>query len=251
MRILIVLYMVVWSAFAAQAQDINFGFNFGTNPYNKYFFKYSSDWYTPPRNAYIYNATSPGTGIIVDQQKFFNAYHFGASMRISRKKIGINLEPQMYLEYAVLNFTEPYKNSRVLNSRGYRIPIYLTYHLFNNPLALHINAGLIIGTFKFNDYSLPDLTYYVTEKEPYGTTENTNTGDNHFYEVFYDEKTSSFSKQYMLGFGKRVNKLDYNLRYVNHFGNDLLGQRWQIELHVNFFFISKEEFKAKNYLYEE
>ncbi len=235
-------------SFLVLGQDVNFGINFGTNPYNRFKFENDQSSFKPENSFYTYGPKVPGENIIFDEHKFFNTIHFGLSARISRKKIGLNIEPQILFEYIRFRFKVPYQSNRILSRRAYRIPIYGTYHLFNNPLALHINAGIIISTNKYFDYQQPDPEYYVTDQGAW--EKSINYGDNHLYNVFYDD--ALVNMDYMLGIGKRINNLDYNLRYVNSIGNgDLRGVRWQIELTMNFYFLSKEEFSTKNYLYEE
>lgn len=229
------------------AQDLNFGVNFGTNPFNKFKFEHVSDTYNPANTVYVYTAENAGTGEIINTQKLFNTIHFGISARFSRKKLGINIEPQFMFEYNRLRFDSPYANNRILSSRSVRIPIYATYHLFNNPLSLHVNAGIILSSNIIYDYQQPPITFFTTAEPPYSNT--INYGDNHFNEVFYDD--SQLITQWMLGIGKKIGKLDYNLRYVNNLNSNLKGDRWQIELHINFFFLSKDEVSTKNYLYEE
>ena len=248
MRLIIVIISFFISAISL-SQDVNFGINFGVNPFTSYKFIHNSDTYKPAHSFYTYTAKEQGTGIIVDEKKFFNTIHFGFSARISRKKIGVNFEPQMVLEYSRFNFTGTSKNNiRVLSRKGLRLPIYITYHLFNNPLAIHLNAGLILSSTNYYDYQAPDNDFFTSSDSAYVNT--INNGTKHFYDVFYDR--SELTTQYMVGFGKKLKRLDYNLRYVNSLANSsLLGTRWQIELHLNFFFLSKAEFSTKNYLYEE
>ena len=247
MRLLFVAILFLMSHFSF-TQDVIFGANFGVNPFNKFKFINTTDYYKPINSFYTYTSEQPGTGIIVDEQKFFITVHFGLTARVSRKKIGFNFEPQFVLEYSRIKFNSPYRNTRVLSNKGLRLPMYFTYHLFNNPLALHLNAGIILTSVTYYDYQQPDLVYYATNEEPYVNT--INGGDNHFYNVFYDK--SEITAQYLIGFGKRINRLDYNLRYVSNLSSSkLTGTRWQIELHMNFFFLSKEDFSTKNHLYEE
>ncbi|MFK8044509.1 MAG: hypothetical protein AB8B72_03370 [Crocinitomicaceae bacterium] len=233
----------------AFTQDVNFGVNFGINPFNKFKFVNSSDLYQPLNSYATYQAQDKGSGLIFNENKFFNTVHFGASLRISRKKIGLHIEPQMLYEYIQFTFEAPYPDhSRILSRRGFRLPIYATYHLFNNPLALHLNVGLILQSMQVYDYQRPNITYYTALEEPY--TDPDNYGERHFYDVFYNN--NQFNTNYMVGLGKRFNQLDYNLRYVSGVNaNSVRGKRWQIELHINFFFLSKNEIISKNYLYEE
>lgn len=235
----ILLGIVIWG------QDVNFGVNFGTTPYNRFILKGES--YQPSNNFYTYTQEKPGSGFIINEHKFFNTVTFGASARISRKKIGLNIDPQFLLEYIQFNFKTPYRNRRIMSRRAYRIPIYLTYHVFNNPESIHFNIGIILREEINYEYQVPDLGYYFSENKPYDN--NINYGKDHLKNVFYSDDQLKF--QYLIGFGKRINRLDYNLRYVADLNPKLLGTRWQIELSMLFYFLSKEEFSTKNYLYEE
>jgi hypothetical protein len=248
MRIVVFSYLLFFAQITF-GQDVNFGMNFGTNPFSKFSFTSESDIYLVPDSYYTYVSENIGTGVIVDKSKLFNAVHFGLSLRVSRKKIGLNIEPSMYLEFNRFKFQNPYENIRIMSQRGFRLPIYATYHLVNNPLSVHLNAGFIFSRYNIYDYSQPDLFFYTNEGPAY--TQTVNHGENHFKDVFYKKNTGEVTTNFMLGVGKRIKQLDYNLRYVGALQNDLLGSRWQIEFHVNFFFISKDEFNTKNYLYEE
>ncbi|MFK8038896.1 MAG: hypothetical protein AB8B74_11435 [Crocinitomicaceae bacterium] len=227
-------------------QDVNFGINFGTNPYNRLVLK--GDIYQPVNSFYSYTSEKKGSGFVIDEHKLFNTITFGASARISRKKIGLNIDPQFLFEYIRFNFKSPYQSKRVMSRRGFRLPIYFTYHLFNNPESIHINAGFILSGEINYDYQVTGVSYYFSEEEPFET--NLDYSQDHFKGVFYSgDGKPNF--QYMVGFGKRINKLDYNLRYVTNLGSKLQGSRWQVEMSILFYFISKEEFSTKNYLYEE
>jgi hypothetical protein len=230
-------------------QDLNFGINFGTNPFSRYLFINNSDLYKVPGSYYTYISEKQGSNIIFDESKAFNAVHAGLSLRLSRKKIGLNIEPSIFLEFTRFKLETPYENVRIMSRRGFRLPIYATYHFVNSPLSIHLNAGIILGRYNIFDYSQPDLLFYTNEGPAYSQT--VNHGENHFKNVFYKNNKGDFTTNFMLGFGKKINKLDYSLRYVSTVQNELLGNRWQVELHINFFFISKEEFKSKNYLYED
>lgn len=241
-KLRIILFLVslnIWG------QDINFGVNFGATAYNRFVLK--GDSYQPTNSFYTYTEEKPGSGYIINKHKFFNTITFGASARISRKKIGLNIDPQFLLEYIQFNFKTPYDNRRILSRRGYRIPIYLTYHLFNNPQSIHFNAGIIFQEEINFDYQAPDLGYYFSENKAYDN--NINYGKNHLKNVFYSN--DQLKLKYLVGLGKRINRLDYNLRYVADLNSKLLGTRWQIEFSMLFYFLSKEEFSTKNYLYEE
>jgi len=234
---------------AASAQDVSLGVNIGTNPYNRLKVNSSSDWFKPENSFAIYQTENPGSGVIIDEHKFFNTVHFGASLRLTRKKIGVNFEPQLLFEYMAFTFNTQFPNfHRVLSRKGLRLPVYATYHLFNNPMSVHFNAGFIFQSMEVNDYQRPETDFYATELEAFSSY--VDYGDDHFNEVFYSRKGANIN--YMLGIGKRINNLDYNLRYVSAIDQSkLTGTRWQIELHINYFFLSQNDFLSKKYLYEE
>ncbi len=74
-------------------------------------------------------------------------------------------------------------------------------------------------------------------------------GDNHFEGVLYDDHAYW---NYMVGFGKKINRFNMSVRYLNQLNitkHDIEAKIWQLELSINILLLSSNDFTKKHFLY--
>ena len=226
-------------------QEIKLGVNVSSNIVQH--FSFEGESYQPANSFYTYYPSVPGSNVLVNQFKFFNGITFGANARFSRKRLGLVFEPQLKFEINELRFDTPYDNDRMLNRRAFRFPLFVTYHLIKNVNSPYLIGGAMVCFENNFDFQQLETEYYIGSQSAYES--NVDFGANHFEGVFYNGRIRT---NYMLGIGKKSGKYDTSIRYVATLTpENYLGNIWQLELNIAYYFLSNKDLTRKNYLYEE
>ncbi|MFD1553935.1 hypothetical protein DNU06_13980 [Putridiphycobacter roseus] len=252
LRPYLLLFLCIQNGYA---QEIKLGIHVGTNAFQKVDFK--APYYKPEGSNYTYTPEKAGSNSLINHFNVANNLKLGANIRFSRKKLGLNFEPEILLEIIQLKFNAPYLSERLMNKKSLRLPFFGTYYLFKNINTPYLILGGIWSFETVYDFQRPSNNYYTGTQE--GVYEDkVNFGDNHFEGVFYDTE-QKFRYQYMIGIGQQVKKINMSARYVNYVpnfenlieNNVFRGTIWQIEFNLSYYFLSNKDVTKKNYLYEE
>ena len=239
----------------AYSQEVKLGIHVGTNAFQKVDFK--ALYYQPKGSDYLYMPEKIGSNVIINQFYIGNNLRIGGNVRLSRKKIGLNFEPEILLEIIQLKFNTPYVSERFMNKKSLRLPISGTYYFFKNINTPYIILGGIWSFETVFDFQRPSNSFYTGTQEGI-YDDKINFGDNHFESIFYDSDYK-FRYQYMIGLGQQIKKINISARYVNYIpnfdkileNNNFRGSIWQVELNLSYYFLSNKDITKKNYLYEE
>lgn len=242
-------HLTIWVLFlslslSANAQDLQMGFLLGTNVYQKTI--YEESIFSPESSYHTYIEEYKDEGII-DKDIVFNGINTGAIFNFGYKKFTFNLEPQYYYQRTTFNFEKPYPTQRVIGRRAFRLPVYATYKFFKNENSIYGIAGFVFNVEKTWDFQAPGIGYYLGTDALH--EEGIDFGDNHFDGILYDDHAYW---NYMVGFGKKINRFNMSVRYLNQLNitkHDIDAKIWQIELSVNILLLSSNDFTKKHFLY--
>ncbi len=243
-RLISISTIFLFSASAA-GQELKFGFNVGTHLV--YRTKFDQPIFIPENSYYIYQEKSAGAGVI-NKTSVFNSLSVGGLVTASYKRFTLNIEPQYFFQRTIYKFKEPTETERVIGKKALRIPIYGTYKFWKKENSTYLIAGLIFHSEANYDLQNPGGEVYFVGK-PYAQS-TINFGDNHFYNVLYDDKPYWSS---MLGIGKVTRRgLNYSLRFHRRLNTEkrgIEGRIWNLELNIGYLFLSTRDFTKKHYLY--
>lgn len=229
---------------SVNAQDLKLGFLVGTNVYQNT--QVDTAIYSPTNSYNTYIENEEGKGII-NKHVIFNSINTGLIFNFSFKKFTFNIEPQYYYQRTTFYFEKPYPTERVIGKRAFRLPVYSTYKFFKNKNSIYGLAGLVFNVEKNYDFQAPGVGFYVGPDPLYEN--EINFGDDHFKGILYDDYNYW---NYVVGFGKKINRFNYSVRYLNQFNitkHSILAKTWQIELSVNILLLSYSDFTKKHFLY--
>lgn len=247
MRKGIAIALLFWGhLFVSSAQEFNLGANFGFNVFQKT--TLDTSILSPPNTYHTYQEKSQGAGLI-DKNAFVNGLHLGGSVNFIYKRLGVYLEPQFYYQRSVFQFERPVVTERVMAKKAFRMPIYFTYKFFKKENSMYSIIGFSLQKEKNWDFQNPGVGYYLGDEVLYDN--NIDLGDDHFQDVLYNDQSYW---NLMLGFGRRIGKVNASLRYVKPLGREkkgLSGNIWSLEMGFNFFFLSTKEITQKHHLYVE
>jgi len=230
---------------SVDAQELKFGFTMGTHLL--YRAKLIQDSFIPTNSFYVYQK-SPDKAGVIDKYSVFNSVSLGGAVCASYKRLTANLEPQFFYQRTIFTFTEPLETQRVIGKKALRIPLYGTYKFWKKENSMYGLAGLIFHVETNYDLQNPGGEVYFVGKQYTQTT--INFGDNHFYNVLYDEKPYW---SYMVGLGKITKRgINYSVRFhrrLNTEARGIEGKIWNLEFNIGYLLISTKDFTKKHYLY--
>lgn len=243
MRILTSIACILFCAHLSVGQEVEFGLSMGTNAFFESTYKESS---FAPENAYVtYHERTDGEGVIY-KRSAFNAFYFGGMFSFSYKRFSAFLEPQFGVQRTLYDFEYETPIQRIVGKRSFRLPFYFTYKFWKKQKSLYLILGTTFNADKNFDFQKPGENTFFGANEYY--LESPDFGDYHMYGLLYDENPYFTGT---VGFGKRFNRLNVSVRYVNAFAREILAENHQFELHLGFFMLSTKDFTKKHYLYVE
>ena len=136
---------------------------------------------------------------------------------------------------------------RVIGTKAFRMPTYLTYKFFKKENSAYALFGLSFTKGKNWDIQHPSEDYYINGEEAY--PDLADFGDDHFDGVLYDGKTFTSLN---VGLGKQFKRFNSSLRFLLPIGgvNKRLPVRmYQAEITFSWLFLSTKDFTKKHPLY--
>lgn len=240
----LLLYISLMMSLGLSAQELRLGVTIGTAPIK--FMKYDSAQYAPANSYFTYVEEYSGSGLIKDY-KPFNALNLGGVLNFAYRKFSLNVEPQFYFQRSVYRFIEPIRLKRVIGSKGFRMPIYLTYKFFKKETSAYILLGYTAIKERYWDFQHPSEDYYFSGGEIFQNEPN--FGHDHFESVLYDSRGYG---NFILGFGKQFKKFNSSIRFSapsRRYADRIQAQTWRYELTFSWLFLSTKDFTNKHPLY--
>ena len=240
----VILIICLCFTLIVKAQDVQMGFVAGANLFQNT--KLDTSIYSPQTSYHTYLESKEGAGLI-NQNVVLNALNIGMIFNFGYKKFTFNIEPQYYYQRTTFYFEKPYQTERIIGRRAFRLPIYSTFKFFKNDKSIYGISGFVFNYEKTWDFQAPGPGYYLSSVALY--EDAINFGDNHFEGVLYDDHAYW---NYMIGFGKKINRFNMSLRYLNQLNitkHDIDAKIWQLELSVNILLLSSNDFTKKHFLY--
>lgn len=239
-----ILTFFVFFTFLVKAQDVQMGFLVGTNLFQNT--KYDTSTFSPINSYHTYIEKNEGEGLI-NKNIVFNSLNSGMIFNFGYKKFTFNIEPQYYYQRTTFRFENPYRTERVIGRRAFRLPVYSTFKFFKNENSIYGIAGFVFNYEKTWDFQAPGAGYYLSSDSLFQGA--IDFGDNHFEGVLYDDHVYW---NYMVGFGKKINRFNMSIRYLNQLNitkHHIDAKIWQIELSVGILLLSSNDFTKKHFLY--
>lgn len=238
-----VILIVTSSTLFSQSLDI--GLMTGTNVFRRAHAADSS-FFTSNGNLF-YKERSTGSGVI-NKNSVFNAYMFGVISNFSWKRYTVNAEMYFANQRTVYHFEQPYEVNRIIGTKSFRLPVYVTYKFFKSANSPYLLAGLTFNAEKNTDIQGPSDDGNLLGGKPiyYATPD---FGDYHLYGLLYDEHPYWYST---LGLGIRTKNLNWSLRFnrpINSAKRNVIASHWQVEFHIGIYLLSTKDFTKKHYLY--
>ncbi len=228
------------------AQQVNVGFVVGPNFIQQ--MKWEQAYFAPENSYHTYFESNQGKGL-VNKISVLNGGHIGAILFADYKRFGFGLEPQYHYQRTYLSFQRPYRVERIIGKKSFRMPTYFTYRLFKNPESAFLILGLNLVKETNWDIQNPGFDYYLNNANIY--EDQVEVGPDHFDGLLYD---NSVYWNYMIGLGKKSGKWNTSIRFqsnLNITDHDIEAEIWQVEVSINFLFLSSKDFTEKHFLYEE
>jgi hypothetical protein len=247
MKRVIVISMVVLGANTAKSQDIDFGINTATNLF--YRANVDNPYFFPANSYHSYYSGSPNKDVI-NKNGFLNSISLGSTISASYNRWAFTIEPQYFYQRLILRFDYPIQVNRILGRRAFRMPLFFKFNLQKKAHGPFAMFGLIAHKENNFDFQSPGKEVYL-DAQPLSNVA-VDFGDNHFYDIMYNEKLY-FS--YLLGLGVKTRRgIDYSIRYhkrLNTANRGIQANITNIEFTINFPVVSVSDFTKKHFIYAD
>ncbi|NOQ72231.1 MAG: hypothetical protein GQ574_09535 [Crocinitomix sp.] len=240
------LFLFCLTSSAAYAQQLSLGIVVGPNIIQQ--MKLDRAFYAPDNTYHTYLESNQGQGL-VQKISVLNGGHVGAVLFTDYKRFGFGIEPQFHYQRTYLHFERPFQIDRIIGKKSFRMPAYFTYRLFKKPESAFVILGLNLVKEKNWDIQNPGFDYYLNGADIYSN--QVEVGPDHFEGLLYD---NSAYWNYMVGIGKKSGKWNSSIRFqsnLNITNHEIEAEIWQLEVSINFLFLSTKDFTEKHFLYEE
>jgi hypothetical protein len=228
------------ASLSAWGQELKLDVLLGTNVFA--YTNLNFDSYAPANSYFIYKGS-------VTKYTALNSFRSGISVGLELRKLSVNLEPQFVYERTQIVFPLIFEIERIHVTKGFSLPIILSYKFFKKKNSLSLISGIVLNKFNGYDFQSPGAPYLFGSDEPY--SEVLNVGPNQFDGKLYTDRTLL---NYTVGLGRNFGNWNHSIRFMNKFPfeqHKVEANTFQFTYTVRLNILSSKDLTNRHFLYEE